>query len=94
MIEEHKPLDHVNALISYVSDVQQLQPHDGEYNEFPDRTIASFHNHVGNIKQFVSDDQISFNAAEQFLSQKSAINEVQAALEDLFLFPFFAPLVV
>ena len=85
MMDDQLLLALVNQLIFYVSGIEQLQLHDGTFQEFPDRTIASFHNHVGNVKQFVSDEDVAFNAAEQFLSLKSAINEVQAALEDLFL---------
>lgn len=85
MMEDQLSLALVNDLIYYVSGIDELQLHDGTFQEFPNRTIASFHNHLGNVKQFVSDEDVAFNAAEQFLSLKSAINEVQAALEDLFL---------
>lgn len=85
MIEDHSPLVMIDDLIAYVGGIQQLHIQHTDYQEFPDRTIASFYNHIGNAKQFVSDETVAFNAAEQYLSQKSAINEIQAALEDLFL---------
>lgn len=75
----------IDEIIAHVSRVGQLNGRELGSSEFPDRVIASFHNHIGNIKQYVSDEELAFNAAEQFLSLKSAINEVQAAIEDIFL---------
>lgn len=77
-------VESINVLIDQVNGVDSIAV--GKINTdvmFPYHIIASLHNHLGNIKQFVSEGASAFNASDQFLALNSALKELGEVRENL-----------
>lgn len=73
----------IDVLINRVNNIDSISAKGLKDTDFPDRVIASLHNHLGNIKHFVGDISAAFNATDQFLAIKAAERELDEASNDL-----------
>ncbi len=71
-------------LIERVNSYPEINESGLKNTDFPDRTIASLHNHLGNMKQYISGISTAFNATEQSLMIKNAEKDLNEVGSDLF----------
>lgn len=83
-MDNDRLLEHIEDFVAHVNTVSEISEAGLKNTPFPDEVIASLHNHIGNVKHYVSDELTAFNATEQYLSLKAAINELGAMGDDLF----------
>lgn len=75
----------IDTLISSVNAVESVSELGLKNRPFPDDTIASLHNHLGNIKHYLSGVTSAMNASDQFLMVKEAEKELTEVSDDLYV---------
>ncbi|MDQ3093611.1 MAG: hypothetical protein M3Q70_00330 [bacterium] len=76
-------IESIDFLINRVNNIVSISAGGMKDTDFPDKVIASLHNHLGNAKHMVNDMTAAFNATDQFLSIKAAEKELDEAAADL-----------
>jgi hypothetical protein len=84
-MDDDSLLKHVDLLINKVNSISQISAEGLKNTPFPDETIASLHNHLGNAKHVISNQTSAFNSTGQTMATKTAIKELDCATSDLLL---------